>query len=170
MTSGPDNPNIKLRNRLLGKVQIISKPSASIHTRDVQTRSTIGQRRKEPESIDRSAKNNQGSDPSCDDGLRAHTLGSLHKATGSSGAGLAGWVVSGLCSGLFNGDWLEVEDEFNQGTSHQGRGQMSGEVVVQETLAAHEPEGEVVSCPAEVEETSAVVHAGAGTRAPDCSC
>ena len=40
---------------------------------------------------------------------------------------------------------------------------MGGEVVVEEELAAHEVEGEVMGGPAEEEEAGAVVEAGAGS-------
>lgn len=74
MTPEPNNANIKLQDQLLSKVQIIAQPATRIDTRDIQTRSTVGQRRKEPESVDCGTKNNQSSDPSCDDGLLAHAL------------------------------------------------------------------------------------------------
>jgi hypothetical protein len=44
---------------------------------------------------------------------------------------------------------------------------MRREVVVQETLATHEPEGEVVGGPAEEKEARAIVQAGAGARTPN---
>lgn len=45
---------------------------------------------------------------------------------------------------------------------------MRGEVVVQEELAAHEEEGEVVGGPGEEEEAGGIVEAGARAWATDC--
>lgn len=39
---------------------------------------------------------------------------------------------------------------------------------MEETLTAHEPEGEVVGRPADEEEARAVVDTGASARSPDC--
>lgn len=52
---------------------------------------------------------------------------------------------------------VDVEDEFDEGAGHEAGCQVGGEVVVQEELAAHEVEGEVVGCPAEEEEAGRVV-------------
>lgn len=58
---------------------------------------------------------------------------------------------------------LHVEDELDQCARHQARAQVGGQIVVQEQLAAHNVEGEIVRRPAEEEEASAVVEARAGS-------
>ena len=58
---------------------------------------------------------------------------------------------------------IEVEDEFEEGAGDEGGGEVGWEVVVKEELTAHEVEGEVVGCPAEEEETCAVIETEAGS-------
>ena len=58
---------------------------------------------------------------------------------------------------------LDVEDEFDDGASHERGGKVSGQVVVEEELTAHYEEWDVVGCPEEEEEACAVVEAGACT-------
>jgi hypothetical protein len=53
------------------------------------------------------------------------------------------------------------EDEVEDGAGDAGRREMGGEVVVNEELAGHEEEGEVVACPGEEKEESVGVEAGA---------
>lgn len=62
---------------------------------------------------------------------------------------------------------VNVEDELDQGASDQNRRYVRREIVVQEALSAHKIEREVVSCPAEEEETGAVVQTVTGSWAPD---
>lgn len=64
---------------------------------------------------------------------------------------------------VFETDGIEIEYEFQQGTGYKGGGEVSGEVVVEEKLSAHEVEGEIMGGPAEEEEAGAVVEAGAGS-------
>ena len=64
---------------------------------------------------------------------------------------------------VFQTDGIEIEDEFQQRAGYEGGGEVGGEVVMEEELAAHEVEGEVVGGPAEEEEAGAVVEAGAGS-------
>jgi len=52
---------------------------------------------------------------------------------------------------------VNVEDELNECTSDKGRSEMSGQVVVEEELATHDVEGDVVGGPGEEEETGRVV-------------
>lgn len=59
-------------------------------------------------------------------------------------------------------DGLDVEDEFDEGAGDEDGGQVRGEVVVEEELAAHDVEGDVVGGPGEKEEAGGVVEAGAG--------
>lgn len=52
---------------LLGKVQVISKPFAGIHARNVQARGTICERRKVAEAPDGNTQNGQGCEPASDE-------------------------------------------------------------------------------------------------------
>jgi len=54
---------------------------------------------------------------------------------------------------------FNTEDEFDQSTCYETGCKMCGEVMVQEELATHDIEGDVVSSPGEEEETCRVVEA-----------
>lgn len=150
----------------LGKMQIIAQPPTSMHTGNIQARSTVGQRRKEAESVKDEGQDSQCGKPSRKNGLPAHTFVGCYEAGGSGESRLAGWIICCLAYRLV-GQRLKIENEFNQSTGNKGRCQVSWEVVVKETLTTHQPEGEVMRCPAKEEETGAVVHPRSGTRAPD---
>lgn len=54
-------------------------------------------------------------------------------------------------------DRVDVEDELDEGAGYEGGGEVGGEVVVEEELAAHDVEGDVVGGPGKEEETGRVV-------------
>ena len=54
-------------------------------------------------------------------------------------------------------DGFDVEDEFDECAGDKAGRKVSWQVVVQEKLATHQVEGEVVGCPTEEEETGRVV-------------
>ena len=80
------------------------------------------------------------------------------------GAFRSSWTISdGVIAGdLVESNGVKSADEFEEGAADQSGGQVRGQVVVEEELAAHEVEREVVGGPAEEEETCGVVQAGAG--------
>lgn len=64
------------------------------------------------------------------------------------------------------GLWLErldVENEFYEGACDEGRRKVGGKIVVEEQLAAHDVEGDVVGGPGQEEKTCGVVETGAST-------
>jgi hypothetical protein len=69
------------------------------------------------------------------------------------------WTQSGRQSRF--ADWV-IDDlggnKVENGTGHQGRYQMCGKIVMQETLSIHEEEGKVVTCPSDHEESSVAQH------------
>ena len=104
----------KLKMQSFGKMQIIAQPTARIHPDNIQARSTKGQRRKEAEAPEGRTQDDQGRDPSGNEGLAAHAFIGLHETS----AGLAGWVVRVVC-GASAVQGLDVEDEFDQGASNE---------------------------------------------------
>jgi len=139
---------------LFGEVQVIVQPLPRLHLRHTQTRSTVGERREEKESPDQSRDDNARSSPRSQERLASHAL--------------PDWLVARLLGdylailrGVGNIGGLEVEDEFDQGTSYQSTSKLCWEVVMQEELTAHDEERDVVSSPSQEEESGAVVQARA---------
>ena len=62
---------------------------------------------------------------------------------------------------------LDIEDKFDERAGDERGRKVRGEVVVQEELASHDEEGDVVGGPGEEEEAGRVVEARAGAWAPD---
>lgn len=149
-------------------MQIVVQPLAGRHARHVQTRGTVSQGRIEDKAPDGGAEDYQRGDPAGNERLAAHALAGSDEAaqTAVGDLGLAGGVVGGR-EGSAGVEGLQVENEFNQSTANHGGGEVGGQVVVQETLAAHEPEGEEVGGPAQEEESGTVVQTRAGAGAPD---
>ncbi|GMG04698.1 unnamed protein product [Aspergillus oryzae] len=141
-------------NALFGEVQVITQPPTCVYTGNVQARSTVSQRSIEPESPNGDGQNRKGGDPARNEGLAAHAFLGRNKMTGTNRLRLARWVNLAIGNSL---DRLEVENELNQGACHKTGGKVSRKVVMQETLTAHQPEGEVVGSPAEEQEAGAVV-------------
>ena len=151
-------------------MQIIPQPLPCINLPGIQPRLPIRQRQEKPPPANHHAHNRRRSGPEREERVRTHSFPStdisLRCALCFCAVGVFfGGVVGGGRRGGVRGniDGIEVEDEFEEGTGDEGGGEVGGEVVVQEELAAHEVEGEVVRCPAEEEESRGVVEAGAGT-------
>lgn len=168
--SPPDSFELGEETRLFGKVEVVVQPFASIHARDIQARGAVGQRRIEAEAPDGDGQNDQGGHPARDERLGPDALlgrdESAEVATHPGTLGLARRVIHGGWGGA-GVEWLQVEDKFNQRTSHHGRGQVRRQVVMQEALTAHQPEGEIVGGPAQEQEARAVVQTRTGARTPD---
>lgn len=148
-------------------MQVIIQPPPCIHTLDIQTWRAVSQRCIEPESIDGCCQNDNRCSPPSNEGLTAHPLlggdEAIHNITSLV---LALGIVSSLRSRA-GSDGFEVENEFDQSTSHKRRCEMSREVVVKEALATHKPEWEVVCRPAQEQEARAIVQTRAGAGTPD---
>lgn len=148
-------------------MEIIVQPLASIDALHIQSGQTVSQWGEEDKSIDGERQNDQGRDPSRNDRPAAHALLGSDKATQAAvRLGLARGVILGRRRGG-RVQRLQVEDEFDQCTRHHGRSQVRWQVMVEEALTAHQPEGEVVSSPAQEQESGAVIQARAGSRTPD---
>lgn len=169
MQLSPTHPIHPRKMYLFGKVEVIVQPLAGIDPGNVQTGSAVGQRRVEAKAPDSGSQNDYGSQPSGDERPRAHALlgrdKSPHAATDPT-LGLARGIIHGV-RGRARVKRLQIEDELDQSTSDHSRCQMRRQIVVEEALTAHQPEGEIVSGPAQEEEASAVVQTRTGTWAPD---
>jgi len=153
MVSGPDH--------LLGKMEIVIQPLPRRHLLDGQPGRTVRQRRKEPEPPHQHGHDHGRGRPGGEQGLAGDAL-----ADGlGAGAALLGLGLLAATLGLLQlnvgevGDvrGFDVKDEFDDGAGDESRGEVGGQVVVQEELAAHDEEGEVVGGPEEEEEAGAVV-------------
>lgn len=149
---------LTVQPHLFSKVQVIAKPLPPDDLRHAQTRIAVRQREEEIPAPRNGGQDHHGSNP-----------GRLHALAGEPLAGrqvalLSGRLLArglgGLVGNLVVGR-VSAEDELNQGTSDEGRGEMGRQVMVQEQLAAHDEEGEVVGRPGEEEEARGVVEAGA---------
>ena len=140
-------------------MQIIVQPLPRINLTDIQPRLSIRQRRKEPKSPNHHRQNNPRSRPRGQETLTGNALADRSVAflLLLFGAGFA--VFDGEVGEVVG---LDIEDEFDDCARHKRRSKVSGQVVVEEELAAHYEEGNVVGCPEEEEEACAVVEAGAG--------
>ena len=143
------------KTTLLGKVQVVVEPLSCLDLLNAQTRLTIGQGSEVEETPDNNGENTASGGPHAEQvGLKGSLADGLVLLHGSLLV-LCESCVTG-CD-VVNVDRINVEDEFNKGTSHESRGEMSGEVVVEEELTAHDVKGNVVSSPGEEEETGRVV-------------
>ena len=143
-------------------MQIIPQPLPRIHLIRIQPRFPIRQRQEKPPSTNHKRQHNTARSPQRQHGLtRDPIFRRNHDPLAASIFVLARGLGLGLLEDVFvETDGVEVEDEFEEGAGDEGGGEVSGEVVVEEELAAHEVEGEVVGGPAEEEEAGAVVETG----------
>jgi hypothetical protein len=81
------------------------------------------------------------------------------------GLGLAGRII--FLDHSSNRNRLQVENEFDQSPRNHTRRDVSRKVMVEETLATHQPEGKVVGSPAKEQEGSAVVQTRTSATAPN---
>ena len=150
--------------RSLGEVQVIAEPFSRIDLVGVQTRLAIRQRQEEPPSANHKCEQHPSRSPQSQHSLtRDAILGRHHDSLASSIFVLGRGLGLRLLQDVFvQANGIKIEDEFEEGACDEGGREVGGEVVVEEELAAHEVEGEVVGGPAEEEEAGAVVEAGAG--------
>jgi hypothetical protein len=136
-------------------VQVVVKPLSGLDLLNAQTRLTISQGSEVEETPDNDSKNTASGSPHAEQvGLDSSLADGLVLLDGS----LLVLCESGVARGdVVNVDRIDVEDKFDQSTSHEGGGEMGGEVVVKEELATHDVEGDVVGGPGEEEETGRVV-------------
>jgi hypothetical protein len=132
-------------------VQVVVEPLSGLDLFNAQTRLTVGQGSKVQETPDNNGKNTASGSPHAEqvglDSSLADRLVLLHSS-------LLVLCKGGVARGdVVNVDRINVEDEFDKGTSHKGGGEVGGEVVVKEELATHDVEGNVVGGPGEEEET-----------------
>lgn len=138
-------------------MEVVVQPLPRLHLRYAQSRSAVGERREKEESPDQSRDDDAGSSPCSQERLAGHTLpdGLVARFLGGDLATVLGRVG--------NIGRLEVEDEFDQCTGDERTGEMGWKVVMQEELATHDEERNVVSGPSQEKEAGAVVQARAGT-------
>lgn len=142
-------------------MQVIVKPLSRLDLFNSQAGLTISQRSKVEEAPHDDGKNTASGSPHAEQvGLTsslAHRLVLLHSSLLVLGKGCV------ARSNVVDIDRVNVEDELDKGTSDEGRSKVSGEVVVEEELATHNVERNVVSSPGQEEETGRVVETVAGT-------
>lgn len=148
-------------------MQIIPQPFPPHHLLHAQPRFPIRQRQEEPPTPHHERHDDPRGAPQREHAIPTDAVFGRHDPLGArAGAFHAAFVTAGCghlgVDILLQGDRVEVEDKFEEGAGDEGGGEVGGEIVMQEELAAHEVEGEVVSGPGEEEEASAVVEAGAG--------
>lgn len=139
---------------LFRKVKIIVEPLPGINLIDIKTRATVCEGSKVEETANDNGENGASSSPGANKALSAESF-----SDGPAAVLLVLFLgdAATALGNLVNRGRLNVEDKFDKSACHEGRSEMSGEVVVKEELTAHDEEGDVVSCPGEEEETGAVV-------------
>lgn len=139
-------------------MQIITQPLPRVHLPHAQPGFPIRKRRKKPEAPTQHRNNHTSRRPRREQTLPGNSLPDRPSALARRRRGRLA-VFDGA---LHEVGGLDVEDEFDDGAGDERGGEVRGEVVVQEELAAHNKEGDVVRGPEEEEEACAVVEAGAG--------
>lgn len=141
-------------------MQIVVEPLSGLNLLNAQTRLTVSQGSKVQETPDNDSKNTASGSP------HAKQVGLTSSLT--DGLVLLHGSLLVLCDGgiarsdIVEVNGVDVEDEFDKGTSHEGGGEVGGQVVVEEELTAHDVEGNVVGGPGQEEETGRVVETVAG--------
>lgn len=148
-------------------MQIIPQPLPSINLRRVQPRLPIRQRQEIPPPANHNGHDRRRGAPERHERIPTHALPSRKVSFREAWRyGLfdiaiffAALPIGGGEGGdrVVQSDGVDVADELEKGTGDEGGGEVCGEVVVQEELAAHEVEGEVVRGPAEEEEARGIV-------------
>ena len=176
---------------LLQKMEIIIQPLPRPHSIGIQPRRPIRQRSKEPESPSSNSQHRKSDKPNRNEGLTTHPFVRRDEVIrrrkfSRRGCFKSTRVLSQLFIGHVFGrrdrcccscrrynrvlsevDRVDVEDEFDQCTGYENRGQMRRQVVMEEPLATHHPKGEVMGCPTEQEEARTVVQSGSGPWSPN---
>ena len=135
-------------------MQIIIQPLPRIHLLHTQPRFPIRKRREEQEAPNQHGDNNAAGRPGGEQRLPNNPL------TNGSSRRRGGFAILDYALGDIGG--FDIEDELNDGAGYESGGEVGREVVVEEELATHDEEGDIVGCPKQEEETCAVVEAGAG--------
>lgn len=146
-------------------MQVISEPLPRNDLLGTQARLAVCQRQEEPPPTNRNRQHNPTGSPKRQHTLSAHALLGRNDDPFTSAVFVLarGLVLRLLQEVLVQSDRIEVADEFEQGTRDESGREMGGQVVVEEELAAHDEEGDIVSGPAKEEETGAVVETGASS-------
>lgn len=104
-----------LRNRLFGEVKIISQPLPCDDLVNAKARFAVCQRREEQEAPEHDGQNHECGDPATKQALGSNTLTDGPRTRPPVALhGSSCW----LCLRL---DRLDVKDEFDKGTCHEGR-------------------------------------------------
>ena len=140
-------------------MQIIIQPLPSLHLLHAHPGRAISQRRKKRKPPHQNRNHNSTRSPRSQQTLSSKPLpdGSRPLLSGSLGVPLA--IGNGTGRDIRR---FDVKDELDDGAADERRGEVRGQVVVQEELTAHDEEGDVVRGPEEEEEAGAVIEAGAG--------
>lgn len=129
-------------------MEVISEPLSPNNFVHRQSGITIGQRQEEVPASGSGRENHATGNPGTNHALTSESL------TGRD-VPLRTRTVARLGRLFLYG--IRVEDELDESTSDQTRGQMGRKIVVKEKLTAHKIEWEVVSCPGKPEEARRVV-------------
>lgn len=141
-----ESSSSKSQHHLFSKVKIIANHLPQPDLLDGQAGISVRQRQEKVPSSQGKGKKNASSDPEPDHALASESL------TGSY-VPLRPSVGSASSRALFLSR-LSVEDEFEKSTRYKARGNVRGEIVVQEELTPHQEEWEIVSGPCQEEEPS----------------
>lgn len=131
-------------------MQVVAKPLASVDFGNRKAGVAVCERQEEVAVGSNKSKDDSSSGPANQETLTSESLGGSNVLLG---AGLLLFTVRGA-------------DKLDESTGNQARGKVGGKVVVQEKLATHEEEWEVMRGPGQPEEASRVVE----TRASTYSC
>lgn len=150
-------------------MQIITQPLPSLHLLNAQTRPTVGEREEKHESPDHHSQDHNCGKPRPEQTLAPHPLlcglelpSRLLCSNSALLLNSGRYIFLGFIDDL-RFRWLEinigldVEDKFDYCAGDQAGGEMCWEIVVQEELATHGIEGEVVSGPTQEEEAGRVI-------------
>lgn len=141
-------------------MQIIVEPLSRVNLLDSQAGLTISQRSKVEETPDNDGKDTASGSPHAEQVGLTSSLADRLVLLDSSLLVLGEGCVSR--GDVIDINRVNVEDKLDEGASDEGRGEVSGEVVVEEELATHDVEGDVMSGPGQEEETGRVVETVAG--------
>jgi len=140
-------------------VKIVAEPLPPEDLVDRETRIPVGKGQEEVPAGKGERKNHESRNPRRHHALAGEPLASSQVTLGGNGL-LAG--LDSLVSGLVLGG-IGTKDELDERSGYEGGGKMGGEIMMQEELATHHVEGEVMGGPGEEEEACGVVQTGART-------
>ena len=143
---------------LLGEVEVIAQPLPPVDLGSGQTRISVGQWQEEVP-----AKGDEGHDDRSGNPGASHALASKTLARAQTALGSRSHLLARLAGLVIRLGRVGAKEELHNRASNERRGKVSGQIMMQEQLTAHDEEGEVVSCPGEEEEACRVVQARTGT-------